>query len=336
MLDWNRFVIALAATASIPLACEGTTRAAETSAAPAPADAERIAGLVEQLDSDSFAERQAASDKLAEFGRPAIEALAKAALGDSLEVTVRSIDILRSMLQSNDEPTREAAKAALEGLAKGPRTGAARRAAQALKPPEEPPPPAAQLVPGIPGAAIQIAVAGARRVNVRIVDGVKTIEAEEADKKVKIVDDPNQGIKMEVATKKDGKDVVETYEAKNAEELKKQHPDAYKTYSQYSQMGGGGAIAVQMQIGGNAQAVPIPIQQAVPIPVQPDAPIDAAARILSSWGATLDRLATDEAIRRASRESNEELKKKVGEIKKQLDRLEKRLQEATAEPDPEP
>ncbi len=338
MSNWTRSIALVAAMACAGLGCAGIAQAAEDSAAETPADAAEMAVLVEQLDSDSFAERQAASGKLSRIGRPAIAALAKAAVGDSLEVTARAIDILRSMLKSDDEPTQKAARAALEELAKGDQTAAAGRAARALKSPEELLPPAGMLPPGVqivPGAAIQIAMGGVgvRKISVRTVNGVKTIEAEEGDQKVKIVDDPNQGIKMEVASKKDGKDVTETFEAKNAEELKKKHPDAYHIYGKYNQMGGMGRIAVQMQIGGNMQPVPVPAP--MPLPVQPLNPIDAAAEVLPGWGITLDRMATDEAIRQASKESNAKLKKNVGEIKEQLEKLEKRLQQAIEKPNGE-
>lgn len=334
MSNWTRSIALIAAMACAGLGCPGIARAAENSAAETPADTAEIAALVEQLDSDSFAERQAASGKLSRIGQPAIASLAKAAVGDSLEVTARAIDILRTMLKSDDEPTQKAARAALEELAKGEQTAAAGRAARALKSPEELLPPAGMLPPGVqimPGAAIQIAVAGvgARKVSVRTVNGVKTIEAEEGDQKIKIVDDPNQGIKMEVASKKDGKDVTETYEAKNAEELKKKHPEAYKIYGKYDQMGGMGAIAVQMQIGGNMQ----PVQ--VPMPIPPADPIQAAAKTLEAWGNTLDLMATDRAIQRAAKESNAELKKTAGALKEKLEKLEKRLQDAIEKPNGE-
>jgi len=331
MSNWTRFALLIAAVAG----AASIARAAEDSAAQAPTDTAQIAALVKQLDSDSFAEREAASDKLGRIGRPAIEAVAEAALGDSLEVAIRSVDILKNMLKSEDEPTRKASKEALEKLTKEKRTAAAGRAARALKPAEELLPPGAMLPPAaqlMPGAAIQIAVAGgnAQKIQINTVNGVKTIDAEEADQKVKIVDDPNQGIKIEVTSKKNGKDVTENYEAKNAEALKKKHPEAYKIYNKYSHMGaGGGIFAVQMHIGG--QAAPVPVQ-----PPTPTNPIDTAARMLPGWGNALDRILTDDAIRQGTKESNEELKKKVGEFKEQLGRLEKRLQEAMDKAGEEP
>lgn len=327
MSNWRVSVFLMAAVAIAGFATRAV-RAAEDPSAQILPDAAGIAALVEQLDSDSFAERQAASDRLTSIGRPAVDALAKAAVGDSLEVTVRSIDILRNLLKSGDKPTRDAAEAALEELAAGTRAAAAVRAARALKPADEQPPHAAQFLPAVPGAAIQIAVGGARRVNVRVANGVRTVEAEEDGQKVRIVDDPDQGIKMTVTSKKDDKEVTENYEANSAEELKKQHPEAHKIYEKYSRMGGGGAIAVQMQIGGNVQPVPVPIQ--------PLNHVDIAAQMLPGWGATLARMATEEAVRRASKESNEKLREKVGEFREQLEQLEKRLHEAIGKADKGP
>jgi hypothetical protein len=292
-------------------------KAAEKPAA-APPSAQQIAALVKQLDSDKFADRQAASDRLSEIGKPAIGALAEAAAGDSLEVTVRSIDILKKLLESSDEATKGAAKAALEKVAASKRPAAARRAQDALKALEQQRS-AQRFMPG----GIQIAVVGgARRMSVRNTNGVKTIEAEEANRKVKIVDDPKQGIKMEVTTKNDkGKESTEKYEAKTAEELKKKHPKAYEIYNKYSKQGGAFNFNVQMRVGG---AAPIRVQ---PRPRRVNS-IDTAARILPAWAAHLKRLASDEAIKGASKESNETLRKKVAEVRKQLEDLDKRLQKA--------
>jgi hypothetical protein len=61
---------------------------------PAPAadkaDAERIAKLIKQLASDSFAEREKATDDLDAIGLPALEALRKAAQSEELEVRMRA------------------------------------------------------------------------------------------------------------------------------------------------------------------------------------------------------------------------------------------------------
>src|SRR2546426_468022 len=67
---------------------------------------------------------------------------------------------------------------------------------------------------------------GFKRMHMKNVNGVKEIEVDDNGKKVKIVDDPNNGIKVEVTEKnKEGKEETKKYEAKNADELKKNHPE---------------------------------------------------------------------------------------------------------------
>ena len=139
---------------------------------------EEIARLIRQLDSDTFAERQEASVELGELGAAAFDALAEAAIGDSLEVTERAIALLQRQWEAaTDEATRRSAEAALRQIAGSDRPAAARRAKKILSPPEPPPVqnPIAQLAPG----AIQIAVAanaGARRITVRQINGQRTLE----------------------------------------------------------------------------------------------------------------------------------------------------------------
>ena len=59
------------------------------------ADAKQIAGLVQQLGSDNFEEREQASKKLAEIGEPALEALRKASKEASdAEVHMRADDLI--------------------------------------------------------------------------------------------------------------------------------------------------------------------------------------------------------------------------------------------------
>jgi len=320
MSSWRRtwscfLIVAFAASFSARAAEEKAVDASAAAGAPQ-ASAEEIALLVKQLGSDKFAERQRASEKLGKIGKPAIEALVKAATGDSLEVTVRSIDLLGKMLESSDEGTRDSAKGALEKVAKSDRPTAAPRARDALKAIKDKQNQSRRVLPG----RIQIAAVaggGGRRVSVRTVNGVKTIEAQEGDRKVKIVDDPKQGIKMEVTSKKNGKETTEKYEAKDAAELKKKHPKAYEIYTKYAKQGGN--IVVQMQaVGGNVQMVARP---------RPNT-IDTAARILPAWTSHLNRLVSEEAVKQASKKSNENLKNKVAEAKKQLDEIEKRLQAA--------
>ncbi|HOM17185.1 MAG TPA: hypothetical protein PLQ00_07635, partial [Thermoguttaceae bacterium] len=98
---------------------------------------EELEKLVQQLDADSFSDRQAASQRLAELGRSAIDALIRAAASESLEANVRALDILKKHLDSQDAELKKSAKEALEKIAVGPRAPSARRAKDILKAYEE-------------------------------------------------------------------------------------------------------------------------------------------------------------------------------------------------------
>jgi hypothetical protein len=315
----------------------GVGFSADEAAGPAPAD---ISKWIEQLNAERFTDRQEASQKLAEIGKPAIAPLAKAAVGDSLEVTIRSIEILKKFYQSSDESLKAAAKEALEQIASSGKAAAARRAKEVLAPKEQP-----QADPNAPGQGIIIGNipaggiiqgriqigAGGKKISIKNVGGVKEIEAEEDGKKVRIVEDPQKGIKLEITEKnKEGKEETKTYEAKNAEELEKKHPEAYKVYKEYSQ-GQVGGIA-QIQIAPNI--VPIPVQ---PVPAQAAqararASVDLANVMARSLLARLKEANSDEAIRNATPESKDQLRKSLEELKKEIAEMEKRLQEDAKKP----
>lgn len=289
------------------------------------ASAREIAKLVQQLDADQYSQREAATRRLTDIGKPAVPAVSKAAVEGSLEVTGRSIDILKSLYNSSDEATKAAAEKALQALADGDHRAAARRAKDILKPKQV----AGQGVPGgniiLGGANIQIQVAGAanaKKLSIKTINGVKTIQAEENDKKIKIVDDPKQGIKMEITTKKDGKEQTEKIEAKNADELKKKNKEAYELYEEYSKKQGGIAVAQFQFNRGNIR------RKAVAIPAQARAKrkqVDMAALMLRSMATQITRLTGEDQLKDASKESITELKKRLDEVKNQIAELEQRI-----------
>lgn len=206
--------------------------------------------LIKQLDADQFADRQQASEKLAEAGLKAIEALQKAADSDSREASGRAVEILKRHFESEADALKAAAKAALEKIAQSDRPLASRLAKAALAPkPEGQAPGVIQLVPGQIQIQVQAIAGNGRNVRTKITNGVKEIEAEENGQKVKIVDDPQNGIKLEITETKDGKETTRKVEAKNAEELKKQDPEAHKVYEKYSGQGGIRIQGIQIQPG---------------------------------------------------------------------------------------
>lgn len=288
----------------------------------ADASAERIAELIKQLDADQYSDRQDAQDALIAIGRPAIEAVGQAATAGSLEVTSRSIDILKKLYDSPDEATKSAAEAALKKLADGDHASSARRAKAVLKAKE---PAANQGVPGagrvIIGNAQFNIQGGNKRVSVRTVNGVKTIDVQEGDKNTKIVVDAQGAIKAEVTTKQDGKDKTEKIEAKNADELKKKNKEVYDLYQQYAKNNAMGQIQIQFgQFGGRA----IPIQPQIRRPKQIQ--VDLAARLLKSWTQQIQRMTGEKELKGAPKESLDELQKQVDAAKNQLSELEKRIQ----------
>ncbi len=111
------------------LACPGSAVAAGADKADSAADLSR---WVKQLSSDDYGAREEATEKLIRAGRPAIPAVAVAAQEDDLEVTSRSMDVLRELLNSDDSATEEAAAGALTKLSEAQGTASAEMAAEVL------------------------------------------------------------------------------------------------------------------------------------------------------------------------------------------------------------
>ena len=186
--------------------------------------------------------------------------------------------MLGKLLESSDQETKNAAKAALETVAKSGRQSAARRAQELIKPPatETPAPGGNGIALGqiqFQVRAMGVGVGGSRK-SMKVVNGAKEIEVEEGGKTVKITDDPQQGIKIEVTAKENGKEVTKKYEAKDAKELEKKHPEGYKLYKQHAADqnvgGGGGVLQLQFNAGGIQVAPAVPAPMAVPVvPMQP-------------------------------------------------------------------
>lgn len=292
------------------------------------------AQLVKQLDADGFADRQVASQKLTAAGKAAIPALTEAAQSNSRETAMRALNILKKHFSSSNKELKDAAKAALEKIANGNNAVAAGRAQKVLNPPKPQNPVGPGGIRIAPGARIQIGgqiqirvggAAGGIQRNIQVNNGVKTIETKQNGKTTRIVDDPQKGIKMTVTEKKNGKEVTKKYEAKNAAELKKKHPEAYKIYQEQSRgigIGPGGAgIQIQgIQIGGGGAPGGIQIQG---IPVQQQQQLqkfreEAAKRAIKQI----------EAIQKQQQEQIERLKQqpgndqKIESLKKSIQRLE--------------
>jgi hypothetical protein len=258
----NRFLVGLIVAGVLPALAHVAAGSDVVQSEGGKERAQQIDDWVRQLDSNQFSQRHEASQQLESVGSEAIPALAAAAVGTSREVTLRSLDILRKHFGRDDQVLRAAAQAALEKIAASDHASAAQRAKDILDPP---PPPAA--APGIRFALPQIqiqmnAVAGNQARRIQIKNGVKQTDITDGDRQIKIVDNPGGSIQLEVTEKKDGKQTTEKYEAKNADDLKKNHPEAHQLYQKYSQQMG---PVVRIQA---AQAQPggVPANPAAPAP----------------------------------------------------------------------
>jgi hypothetical protein len=291
--------------------------------------------LMEQLDANRFSERQAAQQKLQEAGKAAVPALEKGTQHVSREVAVRSWEVLKNHFQGSDDANKAAAKEALERLANNNDSALAKRAGEVLAPPKPQP----QFPQGVPGrignAQIQIQVvggAGNKRVSVKDVNGVKEIEAEENGKKIKINDDPANGIQMEVTEKKDGKETTQKYEAKDAAELKTKHPEAHKLYEEYSKQPGG----IRLQVGGFPGGVVPPGFPGIPgAPARARLPRmkilrpDELEAAKSNADSALKELDSALSTLKDAKSGGEELKKALEQLevaKKQVEELKAKLE----------
>jgi len=197
-------------------------------AKPAPELIGDVAPLIKQLDHDEFAQREAAGKKLAKMGAIAIPALVEVAKGKSPEASMRAFDIIVRHYKGSDEEVKKTATSALQKIVESGKSFSF-RAKQALKPTKPAPRDGAPFLGRIDGnEGLQ------RRVAISVQNGVKQIDVEEDDRQVKILDDPQKGIKIEITEEKEGKKETKNYEAENVKELKEKHLEAHKLYQQYT------------------------------------------------------------------------------------------------------
>ena len=294
-------------------------------------DEQPIVMLIKQLGSPNFADRQAASQKLAKLGQQAIPKLTATALGNNREAVTRSVDILKGHLKSADEKLQAVAKAALEKLSNMEQGVGPRLAREALAPPKPRPEPVPrQIAPGIqilPQVQLQVQ-GGAQGIKMRNVNGVKDVEVTENGRKIKIHDDPNQGIKVEIVETKEGKAVTRTFQAKDSDELKKKSPEAHKLYEKYAKGGAGNIQLGNIQIQGNLfPPIQIPqfklpgVPQQIPANMQrrvADIQLRQMERMIESMQ---KQLQVDGEDAGPAKETLEHLKKALEEIKQAREKL---------------
>jgi len=109
--------------------------------------------------------------------------------------------------------------------------------------------------------------------------GVRTIDVNDNGRKVHIVSHPDGQIEMSVTGIEDGKEATETYHAKDADEMKKDNPEAFAIYDQWAGANGAMAIRGHGPFGG---AVHVQIMPGGPVP--PGAPIGPGGGVLIPGG----------------------------------------------------
>ncbi len=206
----------------------------------------QIERLIKDLDSNTFRTRAQAAKELEKAGVRALDAVSRHAEKGSLETRLRCFKILAKSLWSKDERVAAGAKAVLEKLAKSDNRRVANQAKSALKKSEQ-----KKLAPE------QVAKAGGlqvQRMRMDFDDGQGTVAHVEVQasggtgpvcasiktdrlmatdvkvdgKRIWITENQQGAIEVQIT----GKD-IKTFTAKNAAELKKKYPEAYKLYKKY-------------------------------------------------------------------------------------------------------
>lgn len=196
-------------------------------------DIKQIDGWVEQLGHQQLTKRVKAKKNLLNAGKTAIPSLAKAALSDRREAIERSIDILGTLAQSEDEETSDAARVTLKMLTESDKPSTAERAKSVLNMKE-----ADGIKPfegwDKPGNPFARGGDVNRSVSVSSINGVRTIRVVQNGRETVIQEVPGRGIR--VATLKEEKQVEIL--ARDAADLKKRLPEAFALYKQYTQGNG--------------------------------------------------------------------------------------------------
>jgi hypothetical protein len=278
--------------------------------AEAPTD-EAIQSWIKELNADRFEVRRRAEEELVKAGSaPAsgplvIERLMEAVGRGNLEVANRTVNILKELLASSEPATSEAAREALGRLAASENKAIAARAASVIQPEPKPSHQAGAMRPGpLGGGGIIIGGGGKLQINggfggqmvefqVMGNQGQRTIHARDNDRTVDIKDDTLGGISMTVVETVGGKEVCKEYAARDANELKAKHPEAYAIYEKHTagkQMGA--VVNGQFVLGGFGNMLPndpVKAQQAAAAHVA----LQSLARIeaeIESTRATVQRL----------------------------------------------
>lgn len=236
--------------------------ASKASAATVPAATEpavppterELSDWVRDLGDPAYAVRDKAQAKLIAAGEFALEPVTRAVAATEPEVRQRAVEILRRHAAGASEPIGTKARVTLEDLSRSPDMAVARAATSAMATNDRKRQEAqveaqmrdrmmvrggrAVFLPARPlvvARARAIAIApGATTLQISVVNGKRSLTAEADGQKVEISDGGDDGIKMSITKKVDGKEVKENFAAKDADELKTKHAEAYKVYEKYT------------------------------------------------------------------------------------------------------
>jgi uncharacterized protein YggU (UPF0235/DUF167 family) len=206
-----------------------------------------------------------------EAGEAAADPVAELADNDNLELALRGLFILKEQWQSPDAGVKEAARKALAKLAGSKRSSVSQRAQATLNPPAENPVSSRRNRGGVPFRFVPAIAGGARNVSVssRTVNGHTEMTINEDGTKVTISHSNGRDIVVKITEPpKDGKvQPTKEFTAKDADDLKRMHPEASRFFERY---------AAGMKIAAGAGLAPIPIPgpavpaQRVPQRIEPD------------------------------------------------------------------
>jgi hypothetical protein len=281
--------------------------------------------LIQQLEAAEFAERQAASQKLAEAGAAALPELERAAESTSREVSGRALDVLKQHFQGEDSDLKQAAAAALERLAKSENRSTAQRADRVLNPPKDP---EGVVVNGQNAQRIAIAgriqfgingfgggpipVGNFRRITRREDNnGKRDVEVVENGRKIHLQTFPGGNIEVQITEQQNGRDVTRKVEAKDLDDLKRKDAEAGRLYDQYDN----GPFRRQPPIPAPAEVeLRLPRPVAIPDLAPPQIPADVQQRMIQQLEQHIERLKTQRPDNPATQRMVESLERQKQRI----------------------
>lgn len=185
-------------------------------------DAQQVDTWIAQLNDKKLSARMKAREELVKAGSAAIPQLVVAAGSDDADIREKSVSLLGVLLASKDDDTKEAALVALQLLADSDLPAVSVLAKRAL------------ASSGIPGVAPkpQMQNSFSRR-SVSVVNGARTITAEDDNRRVQIRDQNGRNIEVEIT---EG-DKTSKVKANSAQELKQADARAHEIYEELTSGG---------------------------------------------------------------------------------------------------